>query len=119
MHQYKMKEMHHIQKNLTLVSSYMKPILLQTEAKAFMPGPRSRYHLLCAGQEAVERCCGCSLLQPVQVLLGHPGESGAALGRQHTPSYSDHSCKRRGRDHVYGQESTGKKESGRLNWRGP
>ena len=55
--------MHYIQRKLIFVSSYTKPVSLQTEAKAFMPGTRPRYHLLGAGQEARERCCGRSLLQ--------------------------------------------------------
>jgi len=100
----------------------MIPVLLQT-AKAFMQGtcPSSRYHLLCAGQEAVERCCGRSLLHPAQVLLGHAGQPGAALGRRHAPL-------RRVITHARGEaeitctdclKSTGKKEVGRLNWQGP
>src|SRR5262245_56648226 len=47
--------------------------------------PRLRYPSLCAGQEAVEHCCGRSLLQSAWVPLGHMRQPGAALGRQHSP----------------------------------
>ena len=100
--------MHYIQRSLTFVSSYTKPVSLQTEAKAFMPGTRPRYHLLCTGQEAVERCCGRSLLQARY--RSDTRNNPAPRWVDNIPlSESDHYFKRRGRDHVHYQESTGKK----------
>ena len=91
--------MHYIQRSLTFVSSYTKLVSLQTEAKAFMPGTRPPYHLLGAGQDAVERCCGRSLLQARY--RSDTRDNPVPHWANNIPlSESDHYCKRRGRDHT-------------------
>ncbi len=103
-----MIKMYYIQRKLTFVSSCMKPVSLQTEAKAFMPGARPRYRLLYAGQEAVERCCGRSLLQARY--RSDTRDNPVPHWDDNIPlSESDHSFERSRRDHVHYQESTGKK----------
>ena len=63
-----------------LLATRLGLLLIKTQVFILGTRLRSRYHLLGAGQEAVEHGCGRSLPHPAQGLLGGVGHPGAALG---------------------------------------
>ena len=101
----KMIKMNYMQRNLEAVPFYTNTTDYRLKYKPSCQAPLHDTTYEALVQEAMER----SQLQSVQVLLGHIGQHGTALGRQHVSSERDHAFQRRGRGHAHCQESPGKK----------
>src|SRR5262245_61552258 len=112
MHQYKMKKMHYIQRNLTLVYSYQSGryhFKLKQNLSCQVPIYTHDTIYYGPGRRPWSATAGASCSSPPRYCSDTRDNLVPRWVDNIPPSENDHECKRKSRDHAHCQESTREK----------